>query len=126
METGALFQDLVLVMTDISPCKEQVAKIKYKQVKEEKGEKKKSPKAVFAFNLGTVLLVQLNTQRGVTRAPCPATVCHQLPSGDNDIVPAWHPQFTGVGGQGLGYLIRIGLLGEVNAFRPQLVLSEHF
>ena len=121
METGALFQDLVLVMTDSSPCKEQLAKIKYKQVKEEKGKKKKSPKAVFAFNLDTVLLVQLNT-----RAPCPATVCHQLLSGGNDIVPAWHPQFTGVGGQGLGYLIRIGLLGEVNAFRPQLVLSEHF
>lgn len=126
METGALFQDLVLVITDSSYRKEQLAKIKYKQVKEEKGKKKKSPKAVFAFNLGTVLPVHLDTQCKVTRAPCPATVCHQLPSGGNIIVPAWHPQLTGVGGQGLGYLIRIGLLGEVNAFRPQLVLSKHF
>ena len=81
METGALFQDLVLVITDSSHCKEQLAKIKYKQVKEEKGKKKKSPKAVFAFNLGTVLPVHLNNQCRVTRAPCPATVCHQLPSG---------------------------------------------
>ena len=39
METGALFQDLVLVITDSSHCKEQLAKIKYKQVKEEKGKK---------------------------------------------------------------------------------------
>ena len=79
-----------------SPGKEQLAKIKYKPVKEEKG-KKKAPKAVFAFNLGTVLPVHLNAQRWVTRAPCPATVCHQLPSEGNDIVPAWHPQLTGRG-----------------------------